>query len=191
MPRERPNLYGWSRDELRELLERHAAPPFHAGQIYRWLYARRRFDVNDWTDLALPLRSTIAAETKVDPGQLADRVLADDGTVKYRVRLAGGGDVECVRMLQAGRTTLCLSSQVGCALDCDFCLTGKMGFVRHLTAGEIVGQVALMIGDRGAETDRYNVVFMGMGEPLHNYDAVMAAFRLLVDPEGFGLSIGS
>ena len=188
MPPSKPNLYGWSRHELQELLERHAAAPFHAGQIYRWLYARRRFDVSGWTDLGLALRSKIAAETTVDPGRLADRVLADDGTVKFRVRLAGGGDVECVRMLQAARTTLCVSSQVGCALDCDFCLTGKMGFVRHLTPGEIVGQVALMVQDAGPDAERYNIVFMGMGEPLHNYDAVMAAVGLLVDPQGFGLS---
>jgi len=184
----KPNLYGWNRDELRELIERHAAPSFHAGQIYRWLYARRRFDVTGWTNLALPLRSKIAAETRIDPGRLADRAQADDGTVKFQVRLAGGGDVECVRMLQTGRTTLCISSQVGCALDCDFCLTGKMGFVRNLFPGEIVGQVALMLEDSGPDTDRFNIVFMGMGEPLHNYDAVMAAVRLLVDPEGFGLS---
>ena len=91
-------------------------------------------------------------------------------------------------MLHAGRTTLCVSSQVGCALDCDFCLTGKMGLSRQLTAGEIVGQVALMIEESEPDADRYNVVFMGMGEPLHNYSAVMAGVRLLVDPEGFGLS---
>ncbi len=188
MPDHKPNLYGQNCEELQEFLERHSTAAYHAEQIYRWLYARRRLDVNDWTDLSLSLRSRIAAEAEIDPGKLVHRVLADDGTVKFRVQLAGGGSVECVRMLQGERTTLCVSSQVGCALDCDFCLTGKMGLSRQLTAGEIVGQVALMIEDSASDVDRYNVVFMGMGEPLHNYRAVMAAVRLLLDPQGFGLS---
>jgi 23S rRNA (adenine2503-C2)-methyltransferase len=90
-------------------------------------------------------------------------------------------------MVQRERITLCLSSQVGCALDCDFCLTARMGFVRHLTAGEIVGQVAAIREERAIGERPFNVVFMGMGEPLHNYDAVLAAFRLLIDPDGFAL----
>ena len=188
VPGEKPNLYGWNRDELQAFLERYDIPPFHAGQVYRWLYAHHLFDVEGWTDLALPLRSRIAAEATVDPGRSTLRVSADDGTVKFLVQLPGGGNVECVRMLQSERTTLCISSQVGCALDCDFCLTGKMGFVRNLTAGEIVGQVSLMVRDAGPEAGTYNIVFMGMGEPLHNFKAVMAAFRLLIDPQGFALS---
>ena len=183
----RPNLYGFDRDALSRFLARYDARPFHSGQVFRWLYARRSFDPRAWTDLAEPLRARVAADATIDPGRIVDRAEARDGTVKYRVRVGGGGDVECVRMEQAGRVTLCLSSQVGCALDCDFCLTGKMGLVRHLEPGEIVGQVALMQDDRPIE-GRFNVVFMGMGEPLHNYDAVMAAVRLLADPHGAGLS---
>jgi 23S rRNA (adenine2503-C2)-methyltransferase len=181
-------LYGLGRPQLAELMARLDAPAFHAGQIYRWLYGRSCFDVGRWTDLARNLRARLGAEATVDPGRIVNRTRADDGTVKYRVRTAGGGDVECVRMLQDDRTTLCVSSQLGCALDCGFCLTGKMGFVRHLTAGEIVGQLALMQREPGLDASRFNIVFMGMGEPLHNYDGVMDAVRLLVDPEGFGLS---
>jgi 23S rRNA (adenine2503-C2)-methyltransferase len=186
-PHAKPNLYGLDRDELAGYLARYEVPAFHAGQVYRWLYARRRFDAGHWTDLARELRERIAADSTVDPGRIVDRTRAADGTVKYRVRVAGE-DVECVHMIQSGRITLCLSSQVGCALDCDFCLTGKMGLVRHLTPGEIVGQVALMQDDVGLADGPFNVVFMGMGEPLHNYEGVMAAFRLLIDPRGFGLS---
>ncbi|MDX1390562.1 MAG: 23S rRNA (adenine(2503)-C(2))-methyltransferase RlmN [Acidobacteriota bacterium] len=117
-----------------------------------------------------------------------NRTGAADGTIKYRIDLADGGAVEAVFMTQSGRITLCLSSQVGCALDCDFCLTGKMGLVRQMSAGEIAGQVALIQDDRNLAERSFNIVFMGMGEPLHNYLAVMAAFRLLTDPDGFGLS---
>lgn len=190
------NLFGLDRGELADFLSRYDVPAFHADQVFRWLYAKRCFDASRWTDLARPLRSRLADESTVDPGRVVDRVEASDGTVKYRVRFAGGGDVECVRMCSerlhrespSDRITFCVSSQIGCALDCDFCLTGKMGFVRHLTPGEIVGQVVLMQDVAGPDEQRFNIVFMGMGEPLHNYDGVMAAVRLLADPVGFGLS---
>lgn len=183
-----PNLYGMERPELARFLEKYGVPAFHAGQLYRWLYARGELDPDRWTDLSKKLRARIAADAVAFPGQIAERTKADDGTVKYLVDLPGGGSVETVLMEQAGRQTLCLSSQCGCPLDCDFCLTGKMGFVRQLTSGEIAGQAALVRGDGAITGGSCNVVFMGMGEPLLNYDAVLAAFRLLTDPEGFGLS---
>jgi 23S rRNA (adenine2503-C2)-methyltransferase len=188
VPDDRPNLFGMDRVQIGEELARYDAASFHANQVYRWIYARRRFDPTAWTDLAKPLRSRLADETRVDPGSFTDRAEAGDGTVKYRTRLPGGGIVECVYMVQNGRVTMCLSSQVGCALDCDFCLTGKMGFGRHLTVGEIVGQVALIQEDRRLDDRAFNLVFMGMGEPLHNYDSVLAAIRLLTDPDGFAIS---
>jgi 23S rRNA (adenine2503-C2)-methyltransferase len=182
------NLFGLDRSELRERLARHGAPAFHAEQIYAWLYGRRQLDPGAWTDLPRTLRERLRAETVVDPGTIEDRFAARDGTVKYRVRLADSGIVECVSMVQSGRSTLCVSSQLGCALGCDFCLTARMKLVRNLTAGEIVGQIALVIADRSIASPCFNVVFMGMGEPLHNPDAVTAALRILVDPAGFGLS---
>ena len=119
---------------------------------------------------------------------IAARVSAADGTVKYGVSLPGGGTVETVFMAQRDRVTLCVSSQVGCALNCGFCLTARMGLIRHLTAGEIVGQIALVQEDQGLRDRPFNIVFMGMGEPLHNFDAVIAAFRLLIDPAGFAIA---
>jgi 23S rRNA (adenine2503-C2)-methyltransferase len=184
----RPNLYGMNREALADFLQRYAAPAFHADQIYRWLYARRRFDPTGWTDLSKELRERITAETVVDPGRLSARAEAEDGTVKYRVDCAGGDAVEAVCMEQAGRRTLCVSSQIGCALGCDFCLTGRMGLKRHLLAGEIVGQIALIVEDRDLTGSAFNVVFMGMGEPLHNLDGLLAALELLVSAEGFALS---
>jgi 23S rRNA (adenine2503-C2)-methyltransferase len=183
-----PNLYGLTRRELGEVLQTYGAPAFHAGQVYRWMYARRRFAPREWTDLPQGLRDRLQSDIAVQPGSLTERVVASDGTVKYRVDLPGGGSVESVYMVQRDRATLCISSQVGCALDCDFCLTGKMGFGRHLTPGEIAGQVARIQQDQQLGQRAFNIVFMGMGEPLHNYDGVLGAVALLTDPEGFGIS---
>ena len=187
LPAQATNLYGLDRDGLAAQLARYDVPSFHAHQVYRWLYQRDAWSPSEWTDLPQSLRTRLLEDTRTDPGKLGARTDAADETVKYRTELAGGGTVETVFMRQADRVTLCLSSQVGCALDCDFCLTGKMGFKRHLSAGEIVGQVALIRKDQALEGS-FNIVFMGMGEPLHNYDATVAAVRLLCDPEGFGLS---
>ncbi len=184
----RPNAYGMSRPELEALLEAHGAARFHGDQVFRWLYARRRFDPESWTDLPKAMRARLPAILRVLPPSIVEKVTADDGTVKYGMALPGGGTVESVFMTQRDRITLCVSSQVGCALMCDFCLTARMGLTRHMTAGEIVGQVAGIQEDRALGDRPFNIVFMGMGEPLHNYDGVVAAFRLLVDPAGFALS---
>lgn len=184
----RPNLHGMSRPDLESFLESLDAPRFHGDQVFRWLYARRRYDPASFTDLSKAMRAKLAEAARVATPTIASQVIADDGTVKYKIQLPGGGSVETVYMVQRERVTLCVSSQVGCALKCGFCLTARMGLVRQLTPGEIVGQIALIqeaqkLGDRP-----FNVVFMGMGEPLHNYDGVVAAIRLLVDPAGFGLA---
>jgi len=185
---EKPNLFGLDRQGLAEFLARYDAPAFHARQIYRWLYGRRVFEPAGWTDLALGLRGKLETDARVEAGRFVDRQQADDGTLKYRYELPDGAFVEAVRMEQDERVTLCLSSQVGCALDCSFCLTARMGLKRQLTPGEIVGQAATILGSDGPADGPFNVVFMGMGEPLHNYDSVLAAYRLLTDAEGFGLS---
>ena len=183
-----PNLFGMSRVELGDHLTSRGAPRYHADQVFRWLYARRRLDPSAWTDLSARLRDELARTTRVEAPSIGRSASAADGTIKHEMRLPDGGAVESVFMIQRDRVTLCLSSQVGCALDCRFCLTARMGLVRHLAPGEIVGQVAA-IQETGAIGDRpFNVVFMGMGEPLHNYDGTLAAFRILVDLEGFGLS---
>ena len=182
------NLYGLEREALEARLSALGAPRFHGRQAFRWMYGFGAVDPNAWTDLPKSLRSEVAERFRVDPGGLDVERAADDGTVKYRFRPAGGGVVECVAMEQSGRTTLCLSSQAGCALGCEFCLTGKMGPGRNLDAGEIVGQVRLMRDARGLADERFNIVFMGMGEPLHHYDAVTSAIRVLTDPEGLAIS---
>jgi 23S rRNA (adenine2503-C2)-methyltransferase len=187
-PEARPNLFGLDRAGLEAWVVARGAPAFHGRQIYRWIYERGVLDPRLWTDLPGPLRETLAGQAVLSPGSIEDRREASDGTIKYRVGLMDGLSVEAVRMVQGGRLTLCISSQVGCALACDFCLTGKMGLRRHLSPGEIVGQVALIRRDHGSSDRPFNVVFMGMGEPLHNYGAVLGAFRLMTDREGLGLS---
>jgi 23S rRNA (adenine2503-C2)-methyltransferase len=184
----RPNLYGMSRAELEAFLEALGAPRYHGDQVFRWLYARRCFDPGAFTDLPKTLRAQLASTARVAVPTLASKVVADDGTVKYAVSLPEGGVVETVFMVQRERITLCASSQVGCALMCGFCLTARMGLVRHLTPGEIVGQIALIQQAQGLGSRPFNIVFMGMGEPLHNYDGVVAAIGLLVDPDGFALA---
>jgi 23S rRNA (adenine2503-C2)-methyltransferase len=184
----RPNLYGMSRVELDAFLEAEGAPRYHGDQVFRWLYARRQFDPELFTDLPKTLRTRLTRAARIEVPTIAARVEANDGTVKYGLALAGGGTVEAVFMIHRDRVTLCVSSQVGCALNCSFCLTARMGLVRHLTPGEIVGQVAVIQEDRGLLDRPFNIVFMGMGEPLHNYDGVVAAFRLLVEPTAFGLA---
>jgi len=181
------NLYGMERRDLGGLMAARGLPRYHGDQIYRWIYSRRHFDPESWTDLSKKLRADLAGAVEVRLGQIVDRTKAADGTVKHRIDLARGGSVESVYMVQSERITLCLSSQVGCALDCDFCLTGKMGFTRHLDAGEILGQVSLLHRERQIDGP-FSIVFMGMGEPLHNYESVLAAFRILTDPDGFGMS---
>jgi len=186
-PTRNPDLFGLDRAELTSFLTEYDVPRFHAGQIYRWMYACGKHNPLDWTDLPLKLRRRLSEKARVHPGRIAERQTASDGTIKYRIALSGGDSVETVYMEQSDRVTLCVSSQVGCALACDFCLTGKMGLKRHMTSGEILGQIARVREDRNLADRPFSIVFMGMGEPLHNYDAVLAAFRILVDDEGFGL----
>ncbi len=188
MAESKPNLYGMEREELRSVLEPLEVPRFHADQIYRWMYHRRVLDPGGWTDLPKNLRERLAERYRIEPGTISGTAGDDDGTIKYRIDLPEGGQIEAVSMIQDDRTTLCLSSQVGCALGCTFCLTAKMGLKRNLTAGEILGQVHLLVEDRDLGDAPCNIVYMGMGEPLHNYDGVTASTRLLTDPSGPGWS---
>lgn len=183
-----PNLYGLDREGIAAIVEPLGAARYQSGQIFRWLYARGQRDPRLWTDVPKGIRLRLADGCRTEAGTIAERVEARDGTVKFRIALTGGGSIESVYMVQRERVTLCLSSQVGCALDCSFCLTARMGFVRHLTPGEIAVQVQLLKEDRALADRPFNLVFMGMGEPLHNYDGVTAAIRLLTDAEGFGIS---
>ena len=202
MPAPRPNLYDLTRDELRLLLVRWGFSGVHAATLWRHLYLDLADSFNAMSALPVKIRTRLAAETHIGALPSAHAADSSDGfTRKYLLTLADGAAIETVLMRFTGRVTACISSQVGCAVGCVFCATGQMGFTRNLTAGEIVAQVvhvarALrqktstskchLLNDTLAGRLR-NVVLMGMGEPLHNYDAVMHAIDILRDASGLAL----
>lgn len=182
-------LLGLELPEIQELLGRDE-PRFRARQIYTALYRERVGDFNAASTLPLPLRSRLNEEFGAGWPEMVQRFDSVDGTRRYLLRLDDDKTIEAVLMPEQGRDTICISSQVGCPVNCRFCLTALMGLERNLTAGEIVGQVLFVARENGlwAQTSRLNIVMMGMGEPLLNLDAVLKATRLLTDPEGIGIS---
>jgi 23S rRNA (adenine2503-C2)-methyltransferase len=181
------NLFGLDLEQLRSLCVGWGEPAYRARQLARWLYRSRASSLEAMTDLGRGLRARMAAGWTVRWPRVAARQSSADGTVKYLLALDDGATVECVLIPEARRRTLCLSTQVGCPLRCSFCLTGLAGYRRNLTCGEIVGQAAVLIAEAAASDKPWNIVIMGMGEPLLNTDATLAALRLLMDADGFGL----
>ena len=220
MPAARANFYDLTRDELLALAARWGFPAVHAARLWAYVYLE---GVESWGAMSeLPARYRARAESELAFGRhatAAETHSADGFTRKYLLALGDGRRIETVLMRYTGRVTACISSQAGCAMGCVFCATGQMGFVRHLTAGEIVaqamhvdavlretsGQIGRVVPDEphrppalaqpasASPHDRHerlrNVVLMGMGEPLHNYDAVMKAIDILRD--GNGLALGA
>ena len=172
--------------------------PFRATQVERWVHQFGQSDFDAMTDLAKTLRAWLAEAAVVQPPAVVSDKLSSDGTRKFLFDVGGGNAVETVFIPEDDRGTLCISSQAGCALDCSFCSTGKQGFNRNLTTAEIVGQLwqanqslgyyAALAGNRSTERMISNVVLMGMGEPLANLDNVLAALRLMLDDNAYGLS---
>jgi 23S rRNA (adenine2503-C2)-methyltransferase len=177
-------FFDYERPELASIFE----PAFRATQIYKSVYQRGFDDFELMTDLPKPLRPSLAEEWDIKLPAVHRRFDSTDGTRRYLVRLADGELAETVYIPEENRDTICISSQIGCALACTFCLTGQLGLTRHLTAGEIVTQA--LIAQRENISERgFNIVLMGMGEPLHNYDNVMKAIRILHDEEGLNMSM--
>ncbi len=184
-----PNLLGLDREELEQMAVQQGWARYRGRQIYRGLYARRVESFEALTDLDKKLREHLAAHCSLRLPRSQSQAVSRDGSVRHLLELDDHRRVEAVFMPEARRATLCISSQVGCALDCRFCFTGLLGVERNLTAGEIVGQVlALERAHSLARGFPLNVVFMGMGEPLLNFEAVMKAVRLLADPLGMALA---
>jgi 23S rRNA (adenine2503-C2)-methyltransferase len=222
-------LLGKSLVELREYCKSLGEPEYRGGQIFHALYAEQKFDFAEMTNLPETLREKLAREASITLPEVQRRYISKDGSVRYllgigeewnvttedtekkQARKIGGkpAAVEAVFMPSEGRQTICISTQAGCAVDCQFCLTAQLGLIRNLTAGEIVGQVLVPLKEMGeapekksltpkgsADDDaeesglagRTNVVLMGQGEPLLNFENVMAALRILLDKDGVGLS---
>jgi len=161
---------------------------FRARQLYQWMYHRGVTDLSAMTNLPRAMRERLASEFTIGTPTITHRDESVDGTQKFLLRLRDGRMIESVFIPDTPAMTFCLSTQVGCAMACAFCLTGKMGLVRNLTAGEIVGQVRVLVDAVSMRTVRFNLVLMGMGEPLHNYDETMKALRILNDEDGFAIS---
>ncbi len=206
IPRKLPegpiNLVGLTREKLRAALIEIGTPEkqakMRAGQIWQWIYHWGVRDFGEMTNLSKDYRATLAAHFVVALPEVVTRQVSTDGTRKYLVRIAGGHEVEVVYIPETDRGTLCISSQVGCTLTCTFCHTGTQKLVRNLTPAEIVGQILVarddlgewpVPGDRNLETRLLsNVVLMGMGEPLYNFENVRDAMNIAMDPEGISLS---
>jgi 23S rRNA (adenine2503-C2)-methyltransferase len=182
------SLFDVERRELAALLD----PPFRSTQIFKSVYQRWLTSFEEMTDLPKGARRDLAESWNIEPPRVHRRFDSFDGTRRYLVPLEDKEFAETVFIPETNRNTLCISSQVGCALACTFCLTGKLGLKRNLSAGEIVGQVVAAQRDNltWEARDSFNIVMMGMGEPLHNYDNVMKAIRILHDPEGLNMSMG-
>jgi 23S rRNA (adenine2503-C2)-methyltransferase len=185
-----PELRSLSRPALAALVAGLGEKPFRARQLFRWLHRNGAATLDEMTDLPKPLRVALAAQTSLVTLERASEQRSVDGTIKWTWRTGDGKLVESVYMPETDRKTLCVSSQVGCALGCSFCMTGTMGLARNLTAGEIVDQVhranrrLVELGEGPAPRPLTNLVFMGMGEPLQNFDQLKLALDLLLDEDG-------
>jgi 23S rRNA (adenine2503-C2)-methyltransferase len=182
------NLLELSPAEIVRLVEDWGEPAFRGRQLATWIYARGVRDFAAMSDLPRSLRLRLLAEATVSPPEIREALVSQDGSRKLVVRLADGRDVHAVLMPDRARLTLCLSTQVGCGFRCAFCATGTMGLTRNLGAGEIVGQVFAARATLAPPARLTHIVFMGMGEPLANYEATVAALRTLCAPTGFGFS---
>jgi 23S rRNA (adenine2503-C2)-methyltransferase len=186
-PVPRPDLAGLERSALEALLAERGFPRYRARQIFAWIHRRGVVEAESMRDLPQPLRALIAAEFTIQTPRVVDRQRSSDGTEKFLLQLGDDRRIEAVFIPDTPAQTFCLSTQVGCAMACAFCLTGRMGLVRNLSAAEIVGQVRLLAGELGLRDKAFNIVLMGMGEPLHNYDETLAALRILADEHGMAV----
>ncbi|GAB3670114.1 23S rRNA (adenine(2503)-C(2))-methyltransferase RlmN [Salinisphaera aquimarina] len=194
----RVNLFGLDRQAMSDFFRAHGESAFRAKQVMQWIYARGVTDFAAMTDLSKVLRERLPEIAEIRPPAKIREQKAADGTRKWLLAVTEDMDpdnaIEAVYIPEEDRATLCISSQIGCALDCSFCATGKQGLNRNLTTAEIIGQVWMAEHDLRAQGMVHgnralsNIVFMGMGEPLANYRAVVPAIRILLDDYGFGLS---
>jgi len=188
-------LLGKTKEELRELCVSLGEPGYRGEQIYRALYAERKFDLLQVTNLPAALRERLADVSGVRLPEVKRRFQSTDGAIRYLFELgpnvrdkARAASVEAVFMPSEGRQTICASTQAGCAVNCQFCLTAQLGLIRNLSPGEILAQILIALEEnKDTLVPHTNIVFMGQGEPLLNYDAVLTACRILQDPNGVGI----
>jgi 23S rRNA (adenine2503-C2)-methyltransferase len=189
----RVNLLGLSRQQMEQFFLELGEKKFRAQQVLKWIHHHGVSDIDQMTNLGKTLREKLQGIAEIRPPEIVSQHDSSDGTRKWAIRVDGGGLVEAVLIPDGNRATLCVSSQVGCSLDCSFCSTGKQGFQRDLSAAEIIGQLWLAIKSYDAFQSGKgrivtNVVMMGMGEPLLNFDNVVAAMDLMMEDLAYGIS---
>lgn len=177
-------LLGLEIEELQNVL---GGPSYRAAQVFEWMYARNEQDFQQMTNLSKQVRAELMEKFVISLPQAVHSEHSQDGTTKYALRV-GEETIEAVYMPETKRDTLCISSQAGCSFGCKFCVTARMNLLRQLSPAEILGEILLLLKHHGREK-RINIVFMGMGEPLHNYDNVMKAIRILSHPKGLAVSL--
>jgi 23S rRNA (adenine2503-C2)-methyltransferase len=192
------NLIGMNRAELTATLETLDEPRFRADQLFKWIYGRGATEFDQMTNLSKTLRAKLTDRYVVARPQISQDLASTDGTHKWLLRLVDGNEVECVHIPESDRGTLCVSSQIGCTLNCRFCHTGTQRLVRNLGPSEIIGQIMLARDHLGEwptaerpsiyERKLSNIVMMGMGEPLYNFDNVSAALKIVMDDAGIAIS---
>jgi len=182
-------MVGMLPDEMEQFITSLGERPFRARQLAKWIYKKRVADLDLMTDLSAPFRLLLSHNARITLPFVKQVTTATDGTVKFLLELSDGALIESVIIPDEERTTLCVSSQAGCALGCGFCVTGSLGLTRDLTAGEIVGQVLVAQNHLGAGGGALtNIVFMGMGEPLLNYEQVSRALAIILSDWGLSFS---
>ena len=182
------DIAGLELGALEDAFARLGHPRFHARQVFQWIHKRGVTDFAGMSDLSREMRAQLADEFQILTPKVIRTERSIDGTTKLLLRLADGKQIESVFIPDTPSQTFCISTQVGCAMRCAFCLTGKMGIDRNLTAGEIAGQVRVLARELNMLDTRFNIVLMGMGEPLHNYEATMKALRILADDHGMSVN---
>ena len=192
------NLIGMDRDDIFAVLSEMGEPRFRADQIFKWVYGRGVSDFSEMTNIAKPLQARLAERFMIARPGIARDLASEDGTHKWLLDLGDGNEVECVHIPESDRGTLCVSSQVGCTLNCRFCHTGTQRLVRNLGPTEIVGQIMLARDHLGEwptaerrtiyERELSNIVMMGMGEPLYNFENVAKALKIVMDDAGIAIS---
>ena len=188
MPKEKLNLLGFSHESLVEFFGSIKQPKFRASQLMKWIHQRGVLNFMEMTDFSLELREQLSELAMAEPPEVEDCLISPEGTKKYLIKLDSGSMIEMVIIPERKRLTLCISSQVGCALQCTFCATGAQGFERNLTSNEIIGQLWIANFYQQPSQQISNVVFMGMGEPLLNVIPVLSSISIMQHQNAYGLS---
>ena len=189
----RYNLKNWTRQNLSDWFKKNeksssSVKSFRADQVFNWLYQKRAESFDQMLNIGQGTRKLLEDHFYISSLKVADNLQSSDGSIKFRILLDDGNSIESVFLPHKNHNTICVSSQAGCAMGCDFCMTAKMGLIRNLDPSEIINQIFTVVKELPEEKKIRNIVFMGMGEPFHNYNNLMQALEILTDEHGFNYS---